>query len=291
MRRSLLTAALAVAAGLASSSPASASTVALENFAYPTGNLHLRGGGTGWSAAWDADASSFENVQSAGLTYDVGGGTIGADGSGALRLTGNADELAFRTIAPFDGDSLYVSFLFSLDNIAIDSADFLGLWFDNATGGQHNTNRPNVGIADDPSNEFYARFHSTPSGQNFLRAGGRVTLDQTYFVVARLSKSNPGATSAYDRVSLWVNPGAWQSEQPLVTAQGTGIASITHVGLRTANLDAGDALLFDELRLGTTWNDVVPLAVPVPSAAWAGIALLGLIPGIRRTRRWRTARA
>jgi hypothetical protein len=286
MRRSLIAAALAAAAGLASSA-ASASTVALENFAYPVGNLHGRDGGTGWATAWDADASSFDNVQSTGLTHDVGGGTIGADGSGALRVTGNNDEVAFRTIAPFDGDSLYVSFLFNLDAGAVDSADFLGLWFDNVTGGTHNTNRPNIGVADDANNEFFARFHSTVSGQVFLRSGGRVTADETYFVVGRIFKSNGGAGNVYDRFSLWVNPGAWQSDTPLVTAQGTGIASITHVGLRTANLDAGDALVFDELKLGTTWNDVVPLAVPTPSAAYAGIALLGLIPGVRLARRMR----
>jgi hypothetical protein len=286
MRRPLIAAALAVSAGVFASA-AGAATVAMENFAYPAGDLHGRNGGTGWATAWDADAGTNESVQSTGLTYDVGGGLVGDDGSGALRLTGNTDEIAMRTIDAFNGDSLYVSFLFKLDGGAVDSADFLGLWFDNATGGTHNTNRPNIGVADDANNEFFARFHSTVSGQVFLRSGGRVNAGETFLVVGRIFKSNPGAANVYDRFSLWVNPGAWQSATPLVTAQGTSISSITHVGLRTANLDGGDALVVDELKLGATWNDVVPMAVPVPSAAFAGVALLGLIPGMKLARRMR----
>jgi hypothetical protein len=57
------------------------------------------------------------------------------------------------------------------------------------------------------------------------------------------------------------------------------ITSITGLGLR-----GNDSSNFDEIRIGTSWADVSPTAIPEPSAcaALAGAAILGFISTRRR---------
>jgi hypothetical protein len=85
----------------------------------------------------------------------------------------------------------------------------------------------------------------------------------TYLVVGRLSKSIPGAGSIYNRFALWVNPTAAEENSPDVSVSlGGNISSFTTVGLRSLNLDPGDSVLFDNLQLSTTFQDIVTIPEP-----------------------------
>lgn len=253
---------------------ASAAIVASDDFNYTLGELNTRNGGTGWGGAWNAATVRTEIVDPA---VDLGG-------ANALRITGNANTVAQRTLSSaFSGDELFVSFLFQLDAGTLTNNDFFGLWF-NA-----NTNsRPNIGIKAD---------EGTPNGTNdvFVRTSGTggsyapgsnigATNDVTYQIVGRLSRSAAGNYSNFD---LWLNPIFADLGSPDASFAGNaGISTVTSVGFRTANLDAGDVLLIDNLILATSWADVVaaPNEVPEPgSLALAGLALLGL--GLARRRR------
>lgn len=272
---------LASALAIAVLSPlASAAIVASDDFNYAAGELDTRAGGTGWAGAWSAATARTEIVDPA---VDLGG-------ENALRITGNANTVAQRTLSSaFSGNELYVSFLFQLDAGALTGNDFLALWFNGSGTNAINsdrTNRPNIGIKADGgsgTNDVFVRTNGT--GGNYAsdsNIGG--TNDVTYQIVGRLSRSGTGNYTHYD---LWLNPLFSDLDSPNATFSGNaGISTVTSVGFRTANLETGDTLLIDNLILATSWADVVaaPNEVPEPgSLALAGLALLGL--GLARRRR------
>lgn len=265
---------LASALAIAVLSPlASAAIVASDDFNYDAGELNTASGGTGWAGAWSAVTARTEIVDPA---VDLGG-------ENALRITGNANTVAQRTLSSaFSGNELYVSFLFQLDAGALTDNDFFALWFNANT-----TTRPNIGIKADQggsgTNDVFVRTNNT--GGSYApdsNIGG--TNDVTYQIVGRLSRSGAGNYTHYD---LWLNPLFSDLDSPNATFSGNaGISTVTSVGFRTANLETGDTLLIDNLILATSWADVVaaPNEVPEPgSLALAGLALLGL--GLARRRR------
>ena len=266
--------ALVSAIALSALSPlASAAIVASDDFNYAAGGLNAQSGGSGWVGAWSANTQA----QVVDPAVDLGG-------ANALRITGNANTVAQRTLSSaFSGDELFVSFLFQLEAGALTNNDFFALWFNaNSTG------RPNIGIKADQgtltgTNDVFVRTSGTGGsyapGSNI---GGKN--DVTYQIVGRLWRTAAGNYSNFD---LWLNPLFADLGSPDASFAGNaGISAVTSVGFRTANLDTGDALLIDNLILATNWNDVVaaPNAVPEPgSLALAGLALLGL--GLVRRRR------
>ena len=77
----------------------------------------------------------------------------------------------------------------------------------------------------------------------------------TYLLVAKLSR---GAGN-FDRVDLFVNPATLaEPVAPSATyAQDSGVATLSHLLLRTTSLDVGDAYVFDEMRVGRSFISVV----------------------------------
>ena len=100
------------------------------------------------------------------------------------------------------------------------------------------------------------------------------------------------ATSkTYNSVSFWLNPAYGDSATPIATASITsGNANLGQLGLTTANLSAAGgtgSVTYDfaNFAVGTTWQDVVPAAVPEPASLGLALVGLGLLAGGWRPRR------
>ena len=79
---------------------------------------------------------------------------------------------------------------------------------------------------------------------------------QTYFIVVGYTF---GAAASDDTVSLWVNPtvGAAQPAATITDSHtGTDLVSISNFLLRQDSATETPSLSLDELRIGTTWDDV-----------------------------------
>jgi len=119
------------------------------------------------------------------------------------------------------------------------------------------------------------------TGQSFTTGAA----GETVFVVLKYSFDAANG----DRASLFINPtpGGAEPAAQLSVATGTALALNSGIGaffLRNNSVEP-DQLLLDELRIGTTWGDVTPLAIPEPSSAvLLGIAGLGCLTA-RRLRR------
>jgi hypothetical protein len=128
----------------------------------------------------------------------------------------------------------------------------------------------NFGIRSGTAGQFMVRNGTgTPGANSFT--GGTVAVGTNYFIVARLSKlgTNGNATATWDRLEMWVNPAADANQTTpagharLQLADSAGLATINHVLVRHAALDADDQVWIDHLILGTNWADVVPSS-PAP---------------------------
>jgi len=251
-----------------------AAIVASDGFDYTVGSqLGGNNGGTGWAGAWSSVASV--TVQNASPPLSV---------NPAVRLTQNNSNAAYRSLgSSFAGNEVFVGFTFQFNSGSITNNDFMGLWFDNAATGDH-TSVPNIGLKAElgpGGTDYFVRV--TGTGGSWSQAV-QAQIGQTVEIVGRLWKS--GASATFNNYSLWINPDYNALGAPDVTATGAGsLSQFGIVGIRTVNLSGSDALFIDDLRLGTTWGDVV---VPEPAALVIWLVLgMGSWLGLRIARRRR----
>lgn len=255
-RSSGLSLALGLLAGLALPTPGSAALIAEDSFYTGGGTLNGRNGGSGWAGAWVTNglgnlATCVDSTEGSLHFTPAGGATI-LGGSEAVDISGTVNNpVVYRQLASAQNGTFYVAYL--LRQVA-------GSWGGNNTFSVHladsgvNTGTLNFGIRGGA--DFMVR-----SGTGAPLAGdgtGTLTPNTTYYLVARLSK--PGGSSTYDQIDMWVNPRVASSNSPNVTltlTNGTGLASISHLFLRAAAMDAADVVRVDELKVGANWLDVL----------------------------------
>jgi len=238
-------------------------------------------GGTGFGGTWLGNTAATQ-LTSDSLYAPVPGGLNISGGSGALQIgTGSSTAISSAIVsraldASFSGDQVFVRFMIRGNAGSVEVADRVALWLESSTG-PYMALLPLGGTNDD----FYAR----PSAGTAPGTGGKdFVLDQTYLVVAQFSKSVSGASELYDSVAVWIDPAATDEATPDYTVgpetDGTfSISSFDAIGFQTNGVDNDDVYIIDNIKGGTTFNDVV--AIPEPGS----VALIGAGAALLATRR------
>lgn len=264
-RRVLCGGSIAAVCFLSALPPAArAAIIAYDSFNSYTANSTLNGdnGGTGWSGAWSSNSSVIVESPTTALSY-AGGAVAVNGGANAVQIPDvNGDGIISREFSSQSG-ALYFSFLYREDARAGTATNFLQFALNNDAA----INGSGAIVASEAVGEFGVRLTNLTGTQTTGNsATPTIDVGTTYFVVAKLYKS----ASNYDRMSLFVNPTSLtEPGTPSATSiTDIGISSVSFFSVRTANLAAGDQTLFDELRVGTSFADVV---IPEPTT-WALLA-------------------
>jgi hypothetical protein len=246
-------------AGL-TASQASATLLTYEGFNYTVGSsLDNQNGGTGWAANWGqflGGATSYTNA--AGSLTDptstllTSAGKVQTAGAFAGRYN-NAPGYGTA------GTTNYFSVLIQL-NYTPTSGSFAGLQLFNNTG------QGDLFVGLNGSGANWGLQHGSTNAYSTVAAAS----GQTVFLVLEADYG-----SASDTFKLYVNPTPGAAEPASPDATVSYLIG-TQNGL---GFNAGGPTSFDELRIGTTYADVTPVAVPEPSTvilvAGSLISLLG----------------
>jgi len=225
----------ALVLGLAGS--ASAALIVYDGFDYPAGSLGGQAGGTGWTAAWDGG----QTVSTPGMEYPglpVVGNKVTSTSTASFRMMPTGFSAANRTIwISFLGqNSATPSWCGISPFIGSSEALFIGKPDGSATWGLALYNAQNDSGA------------STGSKLSTIPVGTEV-----FFVVRIVNGTNSG------QITAWLNPPL--NKEPAVDTAfydsktaGNTVGRVLFDRIRISG--AGQALFYDELRIGDTYLDV-----------------------------------
>jgi hypothetical protein len=264
-------------------STASAAIIVSDSFLtggsnYNTGSATITGQGpavTGMTGNWLAGTAGNFPVVTTGLNY-TGTNYIAEDGGSLSRGTGSA-RLGRLLTTPYDNAStgtVYLSFLMQTPNTF--SGDYRALELHNG------------GFVDGTHREFQLGFQSTDfnSTTNY-----GVRLNNSNTTRAVLGTNNSGVnlfvakfvfstTTNADSVTVWQNPDLTGSGDLTGGTTLTGFdMAFDRISMAAFN---GPATSWDEVRIGTSVDDIRLVVVPEPSAALLGG--LGVLALLRRRR-------
>jgi hypothetical protein len=262
---------------------AQASLVLSDGFNYTSGG-NLSGNGS-WNGGF---STTYVTVGSGNLTYP-GLADFSPSGNEASVLVNNTAgtssspwwTAATFSSAPSSGD-VYASFLLNYSTIAAGANyTFMGLLPTAGNTGTFSSANDPVDMAEKTVTGGYELGVRSYGGSAVYGTTPPVlTLGTTYLVVLDYSFSAK-------TVSLFIDPtlgGAPEGTPTAVSTAGTKAATdLDSIYLRSAgNQAAGGGVasppfLVDDVRIGTTWADVTPAAVPEPTAVTlVGLGVLGL---------------
>lgn len=221
-----------------------------------------RNGGSGWEAGWDdwnsvsaglsnGEYTVSQNDQSLSLPGYANAPVFG-DHLKLKGVTGTTLDAVYRTFtSPVsmaeEGNSLYASFYFRKE-------------IDGGTSGGDNLELGLMGSGSWGTNSF--RVGSTSAEQSMLMPGTptgtpiTIEIDETYFVVVKVLSHNE---TPDERMAAFYGPGDTvplsEPTEWTLSAPTDSTLNIDSIRLWVGTLTQGS---FDEIRIGTTWDDVVP---------------------------------
>jgi hypothetical protein len=250
-----------------------------EGFNYPVGNLGAN------SPPW---SSGNNNIQVAGANLTFAGLAEAANPGNDMTVTSgvSAGSIAanFASSSVTSG-SIYYAFLAKCTTLPTGNNYLTSLLAAGASG-------PNGGS--DPLSVYVGQSVAGSSFKlgvrhNGIGSGATYFTDDADFVPNNVNlfvvKYTFGPNTADDAVSLFVNPPPGGSEPTAavtVSGGGTDAANLQVVGFKAQSSAAAGNWTFDTLRIGDTWADVVPIAVPEPACSL--LALLGVSALVARRR-------
>lgn len=245
-----------------------AEVVAWDDFeSYPVNSaVKSRAGGVGWVSEWSAGDGV--TIVDASISYSLG---VRMQGGGkALKLAATAENALQRTVpADVSGRDYFVSFIFRIEGVSA-GTPLVGNVFSGwqAHDGNASVNNDSIGVVGAGA-KAGARVKGTTAFVAPVLEYGR-----TYFFVIKYTGWNG---STYTTTQVWLNPTADDeftidaSVTSRVALEETGAGSNGFLGVRvrTVGLSASAYHLIDELRVGTSWRDVVAVPLPIEAPRFA----------------------
>ena len=271
---------LAAAAALSLLPCAHATLFFEEGFNYATGGLGTVGSSP--NGPWTGGNANLA-VTSGNLTYP------GLTDLGGNQLNVTSGVSAGTVAAPFNGSmvtsgTVYYSFLADCTALPTANNYITSLLTSGTPNGSSDALAFYVG-QQTAGSQFRVGVRHGGSGATYT-SGAWATLNTVnLFVVAYTF--NPSTSD--DAVSLWVNPTPGGSmptaDVSFVQSGATDATGLQIVGFKAQSAATAGNWIFDDLRIGDTWGDVIPGSVPEPSSvALGGLSLLGVLMA-RRNRR------
>jgi hypothetical protein len=249
-------------------SQAQAGLLASENFNYAAGSTLLgQNGGSGFSGAWVAGGfnsgiSSNYLVNGASVPYDglaTGGGSVSTSATNVIA----GITRALSTQLGAAGTTDYVSVVLRPDGALSGGTlnNYFGLYLASSLGNDVFFGKTGGGSVGDYVVE-------SRGGALQHDSGVAAVTGQSVLLVLRADFTSG---IVIDKFTLYVNPTVGGAEPATGTVkQDTDIGNVTGLTIYSTG-----AFSIDEIRVGTTFADVVPAAVPEPSSL-AMVVLGGL---------------
>jgi MSHA biogenesis protein MshQ len=238
--------------------------LAIDDFeSYSPGSIAGQNGGIGWNGGWTGviNRQQITDTSANLLRYSAPNNEFIAGGERGLMLSGSSATAATRLISSRRTDDVvYVSMLVRFD-IASGNNLFASLWFDQ-TGF---SNVPNIGLKSNRGSGGGAEDIMVRTRTNNDVYSTPIVNGETYLIVGRMAKTNPGANQPYDQWQLWVNPATLSDEPGSPDVSTTGVSDVVsfrEIGFRTENLSASDRVTIDRMAIGKTWQEVVTPSEP-----------------------------
>jgi hypothetical protein len=282
----MLSAGAAVVGLVLAAHAAQASLLVYEPFNY-TAAAPLDGQGNGSDVGF-AVGSTWQNgggsvgtntVLSPGLTYtDSAGHSLEVSGNAAyIANSTTANETDYRnlnTTYGSSGQSLWISLLAKGSS----NDQYLGLsLINNAIG----SGRQEVLFLGQSGTDWQFVDYPTPTANGVAGDSG-ASGDQQAFLVYQIAI---GAATGYT-INMWVNPllGSSLTAAPAATYTNS---TDTFSGFDQFVLHSGEPGLLDEIRVGTSYGSVAPIASPVPEPATIKLVLVGAVGlALAARRKW-----
>jgi hypothetical protein len=220
-----------------------------DDFSYTPGTLLTANGWTNHSGT-----SNFIPVTNGGLTYT---GFIGSGIGNAASLLTTGEDVN-RAFTAQTGGSVYAACMVNVSASQTTGDYFIHFAESPITG---NLFRARVFIKKDPSSTSFAfGINKSSTTAQTVYTGFTYSLNTTYLIVFKYT-FNPSTLD--DVVSLYINPVINGTEPaPVLTNTSATDADASNLGLvclRQGTAANAPTLWVDGIRVGTTWNSVVPV--------------------------------